>query len=341
MPLSLFEAIASESSPACLVTILHQDGSTPRTAGARMLVYANGGIQGTIGGGLVEAQAMKLAARVLETGVAKTASYDLTGRQDVDMDMICGGSLELLLEPVDQQLREAFADLAGRLLSGRKAAMVTTLAGQPVRIQRTVLHRDADGVWQGMAAGQGLQGEPPAWELEEAEDVRRLWERHHPVPTLYLFGAGHVAQSTAVVATEAGFRVVVLDDRPEFANIERYPMASRILTPPHFEDIYQWRPMAEEVLGPGSYVAILTRGHRHDATVLAQSLRTPAGWIGMIGSRSKRDATYERLRQEGLGDADFARVHCPIGLPIGAQTPGEIAVSIVGQCIQHRAGQRG
>ncbi len=335
---SIFKDIATARLPACLATILHQDGSTPRTAGARMLVFADGAIHGNIGGGLVEANAMKKAAQVLHTGETSIALFDLAGQQHMDMDMICGGSLEVLLEPVDKPLQKAFADLAAHLEAGRVAAMVTLMTGRPGAIQRTVLHQEA-GRWHGMADATLTPVDPPNWLLETVEAGRRLWETHHPAPTLYLFGAGHVAQATAVVAHTAGFRVVVLDDRPEFANAHRYPIAARILTPPSFDAIFQWPPMAEECLGPESHMAILTRGHRDDATVLAQALRTPAGWIGMIGSRTKRDATYEKLRQEGLTDDDFDRVHCPIGLPIGAQTPGEIAVSIMAQCIQHRTGR--
>ena len=319
----LFDAIAAAPTPAVLVTILHQDGSTPRTAGARMLVFADGGIQGTIGGGLVEAKAMTLAATVLQTGVAVTTAYDLAGANGQGMDMICGGRLEVLVEPLDALARAAFAELTGHLGAGRCATMCTTMEGDPLQVRRDV---SADAA-----------GAPGSWEFQACGAQRRLIEVHTPPPSLYLFGAGHVSQATAEVAHVAGFRVVVVDDRPEFANAARFPVAARIVTPASYDGLFAAPGLAEEALGPHSHLAILTRGHRHDATVLAQALRTPAGWIGMIGSRSKRDATYQRLRQDGFTDADFARVACPIGLAIGAQTPGEIAVSIVAQLVQHRA----
>ncbi|AGW12801.1 XdhC family protein [Megalodesulfovibrio gigas] len=322
----LFDAIAAAPTPAALVTILHQDGSTPRTAGARMLVFPGNAIQGTIGGGLVEAKAIALAATVLETGVAVTAAYDLAGANGQGMDMICGGRLEVLAEPLDIPARAAFAELTAHLAAGRRAAMRTQLVmvdtGR-LDIQREIL---ADP-----------PADAPAWDFCTEGQIRRLTEVHTPPPSLYLFGAGHVSQATAEVAHVAGFRVVVVDDRPEFANAARFPVAARIVTPASYDGLFAAPGLAEEVLGTQSHLAILTRGHRHDATVLAQALRTAAGWIGMIGSRSKRDATYLRLRQEGFGDADFARVACPIGLAIGAQTPGEIAISIVAQLVQHRA----
>lgn len=365
---SFFRKLAETSSPACLVTIFHQDGSTPRTAGARMLVSPGAvgqnsamkrssradasplpHIEGTIGGGLVEAKAIAMALEVFETQTPMLACFDLSGqanvRGGVDMDMICGGCLEVLLEPVTPALQAAFACLEAQLLKSREVAMITTLSRdflEHLSLQRGVYSRGPRECWRldhGEAASlAALSCDAGAWFVQEHEGTRRLVEHHQPPSTLYLFGAGHVSQATALVAQVAGFRVVVLDDRPEFANAARFPTAELVLTPPSFDGIFQWPGMASHVLGPSSYVAILTRGHRHDAEVLAQALGTAAGWIGMIGSRKKRNATYARLHAQGVPEAAFARVHSPIGLAIGAQTPGEIAVSILAQCIRHRAG---
>lgn len=135
------------------------------------------------------------------------------------------------------------------------------------------------------------------------------------------------------MAALAGFDVLVLDDRADFANAERFPFCrTRVL--PSFGDALAGVPC-----GPGCFLVIVTRGHVHDAGTLALALRTRAGYIGMIGSRRKRDAVYDRLRGQGFTDADFARVRCPIGLDIGAETPEEIAVSIVAELIAHRAGR--
>jgi xanthine dehydrogenase accessory factor len=152
---------------------------------------------------------------------------------------------------------------------------------------------------------------------------------------LYIAGAGHVSRPTAQVAAMAGFRVTVLDDRPEFANARRFPQAHEI----RVQDLHSC--LEDLPIGPDASLVIVTRGHVHDAAVLAQALRTPAGYIGMIGSRRKRDSIYQLLRGHGFGDADFARVHCPVGLDIGAETPEEIAVSIVAELIQNRASREG
>ena len=152
--------------------------------------------------------------------------------------------------------------------------------------------------------------------------------------TVYIFGAGHIGQKLAQLTKFVGFRTVVLDDREEFANRELLGSADRIVVLSSFDDAMRDLTIDEE-----SYLVIVTRGHVHDKTVLGQALRTRAGYIGMIGSRKKRDATYEVLAREGFTTQDFARVHSPIGLSIGAETPEEIAVSIVAELIQARAGR--
>ena len=151
-------------------------------------------------------------------------------------------------------------------------------------------------------------------------------------PVLYLFGAGHVARQTAVLAGMLDFRVAVLDDRSAFANRDRFPEAEEIRVLDSFDQAFQGLS-----IDAGSFLLILTRGHSHDRTVLAQALRSEAGYIGMIGSRRKRDTIYDSLLQEGFSRKDLDRVFCPVGLEINAETPAEIGVSIVAQLIQQRA----
>jgi xanthine dehydrogenase accessory factor len=148
------------------------------------------------------------------------------------------------------------------------------------------------------------------------------------IRTVHIFGAGHVAQPTAQLANLVGFRVWVADDREGYANCERFPDAYEIRVLDSFE-----KSMPDVALDQNDYLIILTRGHLHDKKVLAQALRTRAGYIGMIGSHKKRNAIYGVLLKEGFTQADIDRVHSPIGLSIGAETPEEIAVSIVAELI--------
>ncbi len=150
--------------------------------------------------------------------------------------------------------------------------------------------------------------------------------------TVYLFGAGHVSREVAVLARRVGFGIIVLDDRVEFASRERFPDADGVTVLETFESAFRDLP----VDGNG-FIVILTRGHAHDKTVLAGALRTDARYIGMIGSKRKRAAIYAALEDEGFTRADLDRVYSPIGIAIGAETPEEIAVSIVAELIQVRA----
>ncbi len=150
--------------------------------------------------------------------------------------------------------------------------------------------------------------------------------------TVYIFGAGHVSQQLAPLATLVGFSTVVLDDRQEFANRERFPNVAEVIVLDSFQ-----RALEGLEINADSYLVLVTRGHAHDHTVLRQALKTKAGYIGMIGSRRKRDAVYAAMAKEGFVQQDFDRVFSPIGLAIMAETPEEIAVSIVAELIQVRA----
>ena len=154
------------------------------------------------------------------------------------------------------------------------------------------------------------------------------------LPVVIIVGAGHVGQALADLCPFVGFKTIVIDDRHDFANRDRFPEADDIRVPPSLEDCFQ-----ELIVTKDSHIVIVTRGHAFDRAVLAQSLRTDAPYIGMIASKTKRNLIYESLLSEGFGPDDLARVHSPIGLAIGANTPAEIAVSIVAELIAFRAGK--
>ena len=338
-------------------SILTHEGSTPRSAGSRMLLGEGEGaktriVAGTVGGGLVEARVMEAGAQVLADGLRRVERFELTGELAAGADMICGGRLRVLLErlgPADLGLLQglALALEAGkrclRLIpldqqSGLAQADQPSPSGQPGQGRPTLLLPAGRSLGAPLPpeleqaarrAGEGIAA-PVALEYAGASYALEPWAAASP---LFIFGAGHVSRPTAQIAALVGFRVTVLDDRAEFANAGRFPQA-KISVLGGYADCF-----AGLHTGPEAFVVIVTRGHVHDAEVLAQALATRAGYIGMIGSRRKRDAVYERLRGQGFSDADLARVRCPIGLTIGAETPEEIAVSIVAELVQKRAGQ--
>jgi len=176
-------------------------------------------------------------------------------------------------------------------------------------------------------------GQPLLISLAEGEERVEIFVE--PVisdPVLYVFGGGHVSREIVPLASRVGFKVVVIDDREAFAKAESFPGAREVFQ-------YSFNDVMEKIpVGDSSYLVIVTRGHMHDKTVLSQALRSDARYIGMIGSKRKKKIIFEKLLQEGFTHKDLERVHSPIGLDIGAETPEEIAISIVAQLIKVRAG---
>lgn len=161
-------------------------------------------------------------------------------------------------------------------------------------------------------------------------DVRVYIEAHLPDPVLLVIGAGHVGQMVAQLGAMAGFDVTVLDDRPQYANRDRFPMASRVLCGPFAAEL------AGLALGPQHYVVLMTRGHHHDRLCLEQLIGADLAYLGMIGSRTRVETIFAALEAEGVDRERLERVRAPIGLDIGARTPAEIAVSVVAELIAVR-----
>ncbi|MEE4113230.1 MAG: XdhC family protein, partial [Desulfobacteraceae bacterium] len=292
------------------------------------------------GGGLLEAGAMSRAAELIRLGQSARMAFDLSHDAVDSMDMICGGQAEVLLDCVSPtELNRTVFHRWRRMLDERQKGALFTIVMGSGNTAGTTVHCLAavDGEIVGDIPLPDMEREKVLVLAAESSTVRTLAfdgafvviEPTHRVPTVYLFGAGHVARSTAAMAAMAAFRVSVADDREAYANPKRFREAAEIRVLEHFDDAFSGL-----AVGRDDFIVILTRGHLHDKTVLAQALKTGAGYIGMIGSRRKRDAIYGALLKEGFTQADIDRVHSPIGLSIGAETPEEIAVSIVAEMIQ-------
>ncbi len=335
-----------KGAPFVLATIVSHQGSTPRTAGTKMIVEQNGNIVGTIGGGLFEAKVMETAADLIAGGGSAFLPFDLTYDDVASMDMICGGAAEVLLDRIDPAAadRDVFTAWRQALDAAETCWFLTIIRtdGDAVRrIDHCLLKKDGTLL--------GAFPLPPSRRTEVADaarqsavmtvltldDARIVIEPGLKPRAAYLFGGGHVARPAAHLAAMTGFRVTALDDRAAFASRERFPDAHDIRVLDDFENAF-----AGLTIDADAFVVIFTRGHLHDRTVLAQALRTDAGYIGMIGSKKKRDAIYNALLRTGFTQADIDRVHSPIGLSIGAETPQEIAVSIVAEMILERSRMR-
>ncbi len=329
--------------PVVLATVFEAKGSAPRVAGARMLVRLDGSICGTIGGGRLEHDAVQLARTLYDKAESVIYTFDLTGSDVAGMDMICGGKGEVWLHYFTGNAQEQSVCQAvlSALASRQKAWLVTEISRLPDATGRQIaLLDESDAVHGSLQLSPALvrewagQKASAAIFTEEYGGSRFLVEQIRPLRTVLIFGAGHVSQQVAPLCERVGFRVVVLDDRAEYANRSRFTANTEIRVIDSFAD---WAGLP---IDAGCYIVILTRGHIHDKTVLAQALQTSAGYIGMIGSRRKRDKIYQALRDEGITQEQIERVHSPIGLDIGAETPEELAVSIVGELIQVRAAEQ-
>ncbi len=235
-----------------VATIVQVNGSIPSYESAKMLVREDGSLVGTIGGGCVEAEVWNAAREVIETEKPRHLTFSLGQDAAYDNGLICGGQLNIFVEPVT------------------------------------------------------------------------------PQPRAYIFGGGHVSKSISKIASMAGFSTVVVDDREAFANADRFPEADATYAEP-YELVFPKLPVTSS-----SYLIIVTRGHRDDMRVLRWAVTTEARYIAMIGSKRKTISVVHELEKEGFSREMFSKVFAPMGLEIGAETPEEIAVSVVAEMIALR-----
>jgi xanthine dehydrogenase accessory factor len=336
--------LLSKGEDVAQASVVTHSGSTPRTSGAKMIVRSDGGIIGTVGGGLMEAEVIKAATEIFKTGKTRIMMFDLSGGNIDDMDMICGGRVRVVLELIKSVSDNInlFKKYAGAMEKGQNILVVARLPEQDhgPALSRVFITDDlsSDNIYplhflkkiKEKARKQRSLG------LVVVENQQFLVEPGFVGDTVYLFGAGHVSQKLASLTEMTNFRTVVLDDRAEFASRSRFEHADDIRALDSFDNAFSGLEINND-----SYIVILTRGHTHDKTVLAQALKTKAGYIGMIGSHRKRDAIYKKLLVEGFSVKDFNRVHSPIGLEIKAETPEEIGVSIIAELILVRAQKSG
>ncbi len=338
-------AALEAGSATVLASIIGSQGALPRHRGSKMVVSLDERIAGTVGGGAMEAETIAQSKAALAQRNTRWLHFDLAGDDASSAGPVCGGTATLLLDFVAATRENAdfFRWYRDNLSAGRDLYTVTLVrdeAGVTEVLGRSLLLR------------YGSMKSTFDWPPEDLQRVRAelynvkstailslgagraVIEAISRPKTVYCFGAGHVALATARLATQAGFIVNVIDDRAEYATKERFSDAS-VRAVASYDRVLEDLPVDSD-----SFIIILTHGHQQDETVLEQALRTDAGYIGMIGSRRKRDLLFAALAARGATKAQLERVHSPIGLAIDAETPDEIAVSIVAELIQERARQR-
>lgn len=322
-----------EGREVVLLTIYGRTGSAPRGAGAHMIVGEEGRLFGTIGGGAVEYEAQQQALKVLEEKVSCCAHYYLKQNEVQDLGMVCGGEVDVALtylNPENPMMRESIS-FADRLQKREESIWLILDITEQTGGQAAFYGRKSGTA--GMKVPEDvIDGMLSAFGTVEVSGRRYYYERLTQPGKVYIFGGGHVAQALVPALAAIDFTCVILEDREEFSKPELFPKAEKILKI-DMQRIEDFVKITEE-----DYVCVMTRGHKDDTLVQEQILKTPARYIGVIGSRKKKAAVFGALKRAGFTDTDLERITTPIGVMIPAETPAEIAVSIAAQLIQIRAG---
>jgi len=309
-----------------------------------MIVMPDRTILGTIGGGLLEARIMDTCLALIPRKTCRIQSFTLNQELKDGLDMVCGGNLTILMETLvpGPELIAVYQALVDQEQAGKKGVLVSKIFGTSqgeFTVQKSLVLPDATMTGPCVIprsllddiCNNRFSGSFPIIYSAGLEEF--ILQPMVPADTIFIFGAGHVGFQLAQMAHLAGFSTVVIDDREEFANRKRFPHARTVRVVTDFAAAFD-----SLTIDARAYIVILTRGHLHDQTVLEGALHTHPAYIGMIGSRTKRDKIYANLRKKGVSQDNLNAVYSPVGLAIGAQTPAEISVSIMAQIIQIRAG---
>lgn len=345
---------AGEAAELCL--LVETRGSSPRKAGACLALRADGSTAGTVGGGALERLVLKEAVRCLEAGTSAVRDFAMDGARSAT-GMVCGGDARVCLLHVDPTVAgEAVRALAQAQREG--AAWLAVDLADPEDPAAAVFTRDEDGASvaypfalsaaeRAAVAAAHAEGWTGVLVAHEGFDAAAITVCEKPellggvfvlpvVPEgrVFVIGGGHVGAALVPVLAGLGFAVTVCDSRPDVARPERFPAAARVVCAP-------FERLGEHVrITPRDYVVVCTPAHGSDAAVLAQALGARARYVGCLGSAKKTAHVKQVLAGQGIAAEELARLHMPIGVPLGDETPAEIAISIAAEIIRERRGYR-
>jgi xanthine dehydrogenase accessory factor len=338
-----------KDEPFALATVVSVRGSAPRQPGASMAVSADGEVVGSVSGGCVEGAVYELAEEVLRTHEPVLQTYGISDEDAFSVGLTCGGILDILVRQVDKQ-RPEFASVAASIANEEPVALATVISGDAtVAAQVAVWAGKVEGSLgaegldiaviddaRGMLAqGQtGVRHYGPKGERRQ-DEVAVFVESFNPPPRMLVFGAIDFAAAVARIGKYLGYRVTVCDARPIFATEKRFPDADEVVCEwPH-------RFLAGVDVDERTVITVLTHDPKFDVPLLEVALRTPARYIGAMGSRRTHDDRLARLRELGFTEEQLGRLRSPIGLDLGARTPEETAVSIAAEIVGLRWGGTG
>ncbi|WP_249028521.1 XdhC family protein [Tannockella kyphosi] len=313
------------SEDCMLVTIVDNVGSAPRTTGAFMVVDKDGLMSGTIGGGMLEFQSIELAKIHLQNKTGELKQYRLRIEESANLGMVCGGDVDVLFSYISYQ---------------KDASLIETLTNHMVSNQLGWLVLSMDGMQVGYCYEDEIIGitgidcnNLQAGLMKVGQDCYYVHKIENK-SRVFIFGGGHLAQELVPVLSHLGFRCIVSDDREDFSKKELFPDAIDTNVC-HYEQLMEYQAYYQ--VTNHDYIIAVTRGHLGDQYVQEFALKTPACYIGVVGSRSKIKTVQAKLMEKGFNEEDISRITTPIGISIKSETPAEIAISIAAQLILVRA----
>lgn len=325
-------SVLENGQPVVMTGVIASSGSTPRGAGAMMAVFNDGSSVGTIGGGAVEFEAQQQARKLFDSKDPHVSPYILTKYDIADLGMICGGDVTIYydyIDPSDSRSIELFKHIRAALSKNENAWMIRRFENGD--LSETAVYDESGLQYASLIREDDIKpllGSAPAL---TSGTVGYYVEPLKHAGLVYVFGGGHVAQELVPLLARVGFTVVVYEDREQFARAELFPDASGTI-------LNDFSGVSDRLtLHESDYAVIMTRGHQYDYEILEQLLKTPASYIGCIGSARKMATIKQKLLASGIPEESFDRLYSPIGLKIKADTPAEIAVSIVAEMILFRA----
>ena len=314
--------------PLALSTVVHTWGSGPRRPGARMTIDREGRIAGSVSGGCVESSVVEAAREVIGTGEPRLLRFAVSDELAWGVGLACGGSLTVFVERADRELlaqvregmkRRDAVGLAVVTSGPNLGESLVKVAGSP----GTRFPALADVADAALAAGKPLE--------TDTERGSVFCDVILPSETLVIVGGVHIAQTLCGLAARVGYRPVICDPRPVFASPERFPGV---------EIVNEWPEEGFRRIGldAGTAVATLTHDPKLDDPALALALESSAFYVGALGSRKTHARRLDRLKERGVSEDALARIAAPIGLPIGARTPDQIALAVMAQVVAARNG---
>jgi xanthine dehydrogenase accessory factor len=312
-----------------LATVARTWGSSPRPAGSKLVVNDATEFVGSVSGGCIEGAVIQEALEVMATGESRVLEFGVSDETAWEVGLACGGKVSVFVEAVAPEAgrgipRALLEALVAARRARRPVALITPLDGSPHRL--VAIEPAAAEPPDPLAATVAEAARRDQAELVETAGGAVLVEPHLGPLRLIVVGAVHVAQPLAEMAALAGFAVTIVDPRRAFATAARFP-GQRL--------VVGWPDVAVAELAPDARTAVVTLTHdpKLDDPALIAALASPAFYVGCLGSKKTHGARRERLGQAGVAEAALDRLHGPVGLRIGARTPPEIAVSILGEII--------